>query len=125
MIAMQPETSMALRRTMKPRWPAAGGWPFGASRSSRCCPLAATVIYLTAERLLPRPEWLSRLLFGCSVKELASETPTGPAWLESILSVVARFITAPLAIALFAVLWLTAFVRIRRELTPFLISRAI
>jgi len=90
-----------------------------------CYALAATVIYLTAERVLPRPEWLSRLLFGCSVKELASETPTGPAWLESILSVVARVITAPLAVALFAVLWLTAFVRIRRELTPFLISRAV
>src|SRR5258705_362313 len=50
-----------------------------------CYALAATVVYLTAERLLPRPEWLARLLFGCSVKELSAETPTGPAWLESIL----------------------------------------
>jgi len=90
-----------------------------------CYALAATVVYLTAERLLPRPEWLARLLFGCSVKELAAETPTGPAWLESILSVAARVLTAPLALALFAVLWLTAFVRIRRELTPFLLSRSI
>ena len=76
-------------------------------------------------RLLPRPEWLARLLFGCSVKELSSETPTGPAWLEAVLSVLARVLTAPLALLLFAVLWLTAFVRIRREMTPFLISRAI
>ena len=76
-----------------------------------CYALAATVIYLTAERLFPRPERLSRLLFGCSVKELAAETPTGPAWLESILSVVARVLTAPLAVALFAVLWFTAFIR--------------
>src|SRR5439155_3348163 len=90
-----------------------------------CYALAATVIYLTAERLLPRPEWLSQLLFGCSVKELAAETPTGPAWLEAILSLAARVLTAPLAIALFAVLWLTAFVRIRRELTPFLLTRPI
>ena len=90
-----------------------------------CYALLATVIYLTAERLLPRPEWLARLLFGCSVKDLAAETPTGPAWLESILSVAARVLTAPLAIALFAVLWLTAFIRIRRELTPFLLSRPI
>jgi proteasome accessory factor A len=90
-----------------------------------CYALAATVVYLTAERLFPRPERLSRLLFGCSVKELAAETPTGPAWLEAILSVVARVLTAPLAIALFAVLWFIAFVRIRRELTPFLLSRAI
>lgn len=90
-----------------------------------CYALLATVIYLTAERLLPRPEWLARLLFGCSVKDLAAETPTGPAWLESILSIAARVLTAPLAIALFAVLWLTAFIRIRRELTPFLLSRPI
>jgi proteasome accessory factor A len=90
-----------------------------------CYALTATVIYLAAERLLPRPEWLAQGLFGCSVKELGAETPTGPAWLEAILSVLARVLTAPLAIALFAVLWLTAFVRIRRELTPLLLSRPI
>jgi hypothetical protein len=87
--------------------------------------LLATAVYLTAERWLPRPEWLARLLFGCSVKELASQTPTGPVWLESILSVTARVVTAPLALLLFAVLWLTAFVPIRRQLTPLLVSRAI
>jgi hypothetical protein len=87
--------------------------------------LAAAVIYLAAERVLPRPEWLARLLFGCSVKELATDTPTGPVWLEVVLSFAARVLTAPLAFALFAVLWLTAFVRIRRELTPFLLSRVI
>src|SRR5262245_7580541 len=27
--------------------------------------LSATIVYLTGERLLPRPEWLARLLFGC------------------------------------------------------------
>jgi Pup amidohydrolase len=90
-----------------------------------CYALAATVIYLTAERLLPRPERLSLLLFGCTVKELSAETPTGPAWLEAVLSLAARVLTAPLAVALFAVLWLTAFTRIRRQLTPFLISRPI
>jgi proteasome accessory factor A len=87
--------------------------------------LAAAMIYLVAERVLPRPEWLAQLLFGCSVKDLATDTPTGPAWLEAALSFVARVLTAPLAILLFAVLWLTAFVRIRRELTPFLLSRPI
>src|SRR5262245_21149080 len=48
--------------------------------------LAAAVLYLMAERILPRPEWLARLLFGCSVKELATDTPTGPVWLEAVLS---------------------------------------
>src|SRR5262245_31444300 len=89
-----------------------------------CYALAATVVYLSAERISSEPEWLARLLFGCSAKELASETPTGPAWLEAILSMVARVVTAPLAFCLFGVLWFTAFVRIRRQLTPFLISRA-
>ncbi len=90
-----------------------------------CYALLATVVYLAAERVLPRPEWLAQLLFGCSVKELSAETPTGPAWLEAILSVAARVLTAPLAVGLFAALWLTAFVRIRRELTAFLLSRPI
>lgn len=90
-----------------------------------CYALLATVIYLTAERFLPRPEWLSMLLFGCTVKDLSAESPTGPAWLEALLSFLARVITAPLAVALFAVLWLTAFTKIRRQLTPFLISRAV
>lgn len=88
-----------------------------------CYALAATVIYLAAERVLPRPEWLSQLLFGCSVKDLSAETPTGPAWLEAVLSLAARVLTAPLAAGLFAALWLTAFTRLRRELTPFLVSR--
>jgi Pup amidohydrolase len=90
-----------------------------------CYALAATVIYLAAERVLPRPEWLSKLLFGCSVKDLSAETPTGPAWLEAVLSFAARVLTAPLACALFAALWLTAFSRVRRQLTPFLVSRPI
>ena len=74
---------------------------------------------------MPRPEWLARLLFGCTVKELATTFRPGRPWLEAVLSLVARVVTAPLALALFAVLWLTAFVRIRRQMTPFLISRAI
>src|SRR5438874_8553 len=100
-----------------------GLWAIDALVS--CYALAATGLYLALERVLPRPEWLARILFGCSVKDLATETPTGPAWLEAILAPIARIITAPLAAALFAVLWLTAFVRIRRELTPFLVSRPI
>src|SRR5262245_5398750 len=87
--------------------------------------IVATLIYLTIERLLPRPEWLAKLLFGCTVKELATDVPTGPAWLESLLTAAARLVSAPLATLLFVALWFTAFSRIRRELTPFLISRAI
>ncbi|MEX2174513.1 MAG: proteasome accessory factor PafA2 family protein [Pirellulaceae bacterium] len=87
--------------------------------------LAATVVYLLSERLLARPERLSQLLFGCDIKDLENETPTGPAWLESCLSVATRVITAPLAALLFSAIWLTAFVRIRRLMLPFLIGRPI
>lgn len=87
--------------------------------------LAATVLYLAVERLLPRPERLARLLFGCSVKELETDIPTGPVWLEAFLTLVTRLVTAPLAILMLAALRLTAFTRVRRQMLPFLASRSI
>jgi hypothetical protein len=87
--------------------------------------VVATLVYLGLERILPRPEWLARLLFGCTVQELSTDVPTGPAWLEAVLTAAARVVSAPLSTLLFLALWFTAFTRIRRELTPFLISRAI
>jgi hypothetical protein len=86
--------------------------------------LTATIVYLTGERLLPRPEWLARLLFGCSVKELESDIPTGPAWLEAVLSLVARVVAAPLATPVRRLV-ADGFCHVRRQMTPFLISRAI
>ena len=85
--------------------------------------LGATVVYLVAERLLARPQWLSHVLFGCDIKDLESDLPTGPAWLESVLSLTTRIVTAPLATLLFAALWLTAFTRIRKQMAAFLVSR--
>ncbi|MDX1948082.1 MAG: proteasome accessory factor PafA2 family protein [Pirellulaceae bacterium] len=85
--------------------------------------LGATVVYLAAERLLARPEWLSHLLFGCDIKDLESDLPTGPVWLEGLLTFTTRVVTAPLAALLFAALWLTAFGRIRQQMTAFLVSR--
>jgi hypothetical protein len=87
--------------------------------------LAATVMYLVAERFLKRPEWLSQLLFGCDIKDIESETPTGPVWLEGTLAWVTRIVTAPLALLMYAALWPTAFVAIRRQMLPFLVSRPI
>ena len=87
--------------------------------------LAATIVYLLAERVLPRPEWLSHLLFGCDIKDIEGETPTGPIWLEAFLSWTTRIITAPLAALIYVALWATAFARIRRQMLPFLISRPI
>ena len=87
--------------------------------------LGATIVYLVGERLMRRPERLSRALFGCDIKDIESETPTGPAWLEGILSWLTRVVTAPLAVLMYASLWLTAFDRVRRQMLPFLISRPI
>jgi proteasome accessory factor A len=87
--------------------------------------LAATLVYLVGERLVRRPERLSRALFGCDLKDIDGESPTGPVWLESSLSWLTRVITAPLAVLAYAALWLTAFCRLRRQMLPFLISRPI
>jgi hypothetical protein len=87
--------------------------------------LTATVFYLLAERLVREPSRLSHTLFGCDLRDLANETPTGPAWLEGVLAIATRVVTAPLAAVWFAVLWITAFVPVRRQMLPFLISRPI
>lgn len=87
--------------------------------------LLATIFYLSIERFVRRPEGLARFLFGCTMDELGRAAPTGPRWLEAFLSFITRVITAPLAAALFAAIWLTAFVPIRRQMLPFLLSRAV
>jgi hypothetical protein len=87
--------------------------------------LLATLVYLAAERIVPRPQGLSRLLFGCDIKDLESDLPTGPVWLESFLSVISRIVTAPLALLMMLALWLTAFAQVRRQMLPFFVSRAV
>jgi proteasome accessory factor A len=59
--------------------------------------LAAAMVYLVGERLIKRPERLARALFGCEFAELGRAAPTGPPWLEAVLSVVSRVVTGPLA----------------------------
>jgi len=87
--------------------------------------LAATLVYLAAERFVSRPERLSRALFGCDLKDIDGDSPTGPVWLEVSLSWLTRVVTAPLAVLAYASLWLTAFAHLRRQMLPFLISRPI
>lgn len=87
--------------------------------------LAATFYYLAVERWLARPEKVARRLFGCRFDELGQGTSAGPKWLELLISYSHDLVCAPLAAGLYLALWATAFVRIRRELTPFLLSRAI
>lgn len=87
--------------------------------------IAASVIYLVFERCTRRPEALARFLFGCEFDQLGHAAPTGPAWLEAWLSAITRVLTAPLAIVFYVLLWGTGFVKARRELLPFLVSRSI
>jgi len=87
--------------------------------------LVASLVYLASERLIKRPQALARLLFGCDFAELGRAAPTGPQWLEALLSVVSRVVTAPLAGLLYLAVLATGFVRTRRQLLPFLISRPI
>lgn len=52
---------------------------------------------------------------------------TGPVedWLETVARFLARVVCAPIAVAMYLLLRLTAFVDVRKELTAFLISRSI
>lgn len=87
--------------------------------------ILATLFYLATERLIRKPAALAKLLFGCEFEELGYAAPTGPAWLEATLSVVTRIVTAPLAAGVYLAIWLAAFVRIRRDLLPFLVTRSV
>lgn len=87
--------------------------------------LLATIFYLGCERFFRQPDALARFFFGCTLDDLGRAAPTGPRWLEAALSVLTRVITAPLAGALYTAIWLTAFVPIRRQMLPFLLSRAV
>jgi hypothetical protein len=85
----------------------------------------ATLTYLASERFLKRPAALATLLFGCEFTEIGRLAPTGPRWLEALLSVVSRVVTGPLAGLLYLAVLACGFVRTRRQLLPFLVSRPI
>ncbi len=87
--------------------------------------IIATLVYLASERLIKRPGDLARVLFGCEFTEIGRMAPTGPPWLEALLSVVSRVVTGPLAGLLYLAVLACGFVRARRQLLPFLISRPI
>lgn len=81
------------------------------------------LLYIALERRVQRPKDLARTLFGCELEQL--EHATGPRWLGSLLLLLTHVITFPLAAVLYGLLTLFAFRKIRRQLTPFLISRPI
>ena len=85
----------------------------------------ATMIYIVAELFVRRPKKLAHVLFGGDFEQLAEGVLPGPVWLESTLAIVSRVWMAPLALVLECVLWLTAFVHVRRKMLAFLVSRPI
>ncbi len=82
--------------------------------------LAGTFCFLAGPLFRNRSD-LSSTLFGHD----ASDASPTPGWLEGTLMWLTRVLTAPLAGALYVLLWLTAFRRLRRELLPLLVSRSI
>lgn len=87
--------------------------------------LMAAVIYMPLRMMTGGRESVALLLFGRDLVEGRETCIHVPVWLESSLQLVTRILTAPLAVALFGLLQLTAFRKVRRRLVPFLISRPI
>lgn len=63
--------------------------------------------------------------FGRDVVEGRETGGQTPPWLERLVLNATRVVTAPLAVALWLLVWLVAFRRTRRRLTAFLVSRPI
>ncbi|HUG68054.1 MAG TPA: proteasome accessory factor PafA2 family protein [Pirellulaceae bacterium] len=87
--------------------------------------LIAAVVYLPLKLLTGGRESVALLLFGRDLVEGRETCIHVPVWLESSLQLVTRIITAPLALALYGLLQVTAFRPARTALVPFLISRPI
>lgn len=85
----------------------------------------AKLIYILLERRVDQPKALARALLGCEFDELDSSDPSGPRWIERFLSSFTWLLTFPLAAVMYGLLAIFAFRKIRRQLTPFLISRPI
>ncbi|WP_425615253.1 proteasome accessory factor PafA2 family protein [Anatilimnocola sp. NA78] len=87
--------------------------------------LTALIGYLIVARWLKEPKKLARVLFGCELEQIEQAVPTGPRWLEATLSVVTRVLIFPIALVLYVPLEMFAFRKLRRQLTPFLITRPV
>lgn len=87
--------------------------------------LIAAIVYLPLKLVTGGRESVALLLFGRDLVEGRETCIHVPVWLESSLQLVTRILTAPLALALYGLLQVTAFRPARKALVPFLISRPI
>lgn len=87
--------------------------------------LVAAIIYLPLKLIAGSRESVALFLFGSDLVEGRETCIHVPVWLESSRQLVTRILTAPLALALYGLLQVTAFREARQRLVPFLISRPI
>jgi len=83
----------------------------------------AGLVYLPYKLVTGGRESVALLLFGSDLVEGRETCIHVPVWLESTLQLATRILTAPLALALYGLIQLTAFRRIRRRLVPHVNSR--
>ena len=91
-------------------------------------PVAAVCDRLSRHVPMPGRRSLRAFLFGPEFGDVwqgEAQSAFVPAWLEPIVYAWAQLVTAPSAIGLSLLCRLTAFNRVRRELLPFLVSRAV
>lgn len=85
--------------------------------------LSLWLFYVAIRRVVSDPQRLAAALFGADLAEGRSQCVNSPIWLESLLQIVARLVTAPFAVAFDSLIRCTVFREIRRQLIPFLATR--
>jgi Pup amidohydrolase len=87
--------------------------------------LIAAIAYLPLKLITGGRESVALFLFGRDLVDGCETCIHVPVWLESSLQFITRIFTAPLALALYFLLRMTAFRSTRNRLVPFLITRPI
>ncbi|MFW6170255.1 MAG: proteasome accessory factor PafA2 family protein [Planctomycetota bacterium] len=87
--------------------------------------ILAGLFYLFCHGAVPNRRQLAFALFGRDLVQGKAVGGPTPVWLEGVLLWLTRAVSLPLALGLLALVWLTAFRRARRQLTPFLVSRCV
>jgi len=87
--------------------------------------LLAAALYFPIKLITGGNESIALFLFGRDLVDGCETCIHVPVWLESSLQFITRIFTAPLALALYVLLQLTAFRQTRKRLVPFLITRPI
>lgn len=85
----------------------------------------AGLVFVVIRGLARSPEQLALRLFGRDLVEGKATCMHVPVWLETVLQLMTRVVTAPLALALYVLLSATAFYDVRRKLLPLLVTRPI